>query len=193
MSGLNDELRKAIRQLAGTDNVDLVGSFDCTVTSVDEDAFTCDVEAIGSNATTEIPGVRLAAEENDGFTLIPAVGSTVTVVVTDRGLAYVSMFSDIDKVVVIIGSSKMVIENGQITFNDGTFNGLIKIDNLTTEINNRYTILKSAILAGFTAADASITALGGVAGAVTAYNGAIASFTNLNKTAYENTTIKHGQ
>ncbi len=191
MSGLNDQIRKAVRQLAGTDLVDSVTAFDCTVVSVNEDEFTCVVDAIGDNATTEIPDVKLSSESNDGFTIIPAVGSTVTVVKTDRGLVYVSMFSDIDKVVIVINNTKLTIEDGQITFNDGTNNGLIKIDDLTTQIHNRYTILKNAMLAGFTATDVAITSLGGAAGSVTAYNAAIATFTDLNKTAYEDTTIKH--
>lgn len=173
---LNDQLKKAIKQLAGTDLLDTVRVIACTVKSVNEDDFECDVTAIGGDATTEIPSVQLAAESNDGLLFIPKVDSTVIVTITDRGLAYISLFSDIEKIV----------------FLDGTYGGIIKITDLTNEINNRYTILKAAMLAGFTATDASISALGGTPGAVTAYNAAIASFTNLNKSAYENTKIKHG-
>lgn len=136
MSDLNDQLKQAIKQLAGTHNRDDVFSFDCTVDSVSEDDFECDVTAIGGNATTKIPSVRLAAEANDGFTLIPSVGSTVTVTVTTRGLAYVSMFSDIDKVIVVINETKLVIEDGKITFNDGSFEGLVKVVELTEKLNN---------------------------------------------------------
>ncbi len=145
--GLNEQLRQAIRQLAGTDLVDGVTSFDCTVVSVDEDNFTCVVDAIGDNATTEIPDVRLAAEGNDGFTLIPSVGSTVTVVKTDRGLAYVSMFSDIDKVIVIINNTKVIIEDGKITFNDGAFYGLAKVAELTQKYNNLENQMNSILVA----------------------------------------------
>ena len=133
---LNDELKQAIQQLAGTHNKDDVMSFDCTVDSVDENKFECDVTAIGGTATTKVPGVRLASEANDGFTLIPKVDSTVTVTITKNGLAYVSMFSDIDKVKAIINDTKIVMEDGKITFNDGSFDGLVKVIELTEKLNN---------------------------------------------------------
>lgn len=133
---LNDQLRQAIQQLAGTHNKDGVLTFDCTVDSVSEDDFECEVTPIGGNANTKIPGVRLAAEANDGFTLIPKVGSTVTVVITTRGLAYVSMFSDLEKVKVIINETTVTIEDGKITFNDGSFDGLVKVIELTEKLNN---------------------------------------------------------
>lgn len=133
---LNDQLKQAIQQLAGTHNKDDVMSFDCTVDEVREDDFECDVTAIGGNATTKVPGVRLAAEANDGWTLIPKVGSTVTVTITKNGLAYVSMFSDLDKVKAVINETMIVMEDGKITFNDGSFEGLVKVIELTEKLNN---------------------------------------------------------
>ncbi len=176
MSNEKADLKTALQKLTGTFLRDFVHCIECTVKSVDEEAFTCDVTAIGGDAETEIPSVKLSAESNDGFLLVPKVNSTVLVTFTDKGIAYVCMFSDIEK----------------IAFLDGSFGGIIKITDLTNEINSRFTILKAAMLAGFTATDTAISALGGTPGAVAAYNAAIASFTNLNKTAYENTKIKHG-
>lgn len=135
MSGLNDTLKQAIQQLAGTHLKDNVHIIECNVDSVDEDAFECDVTTIGGNGELSIPGVKLAAEDNDGFTLIPAIDSTVYVTMTDNGLVYVSMFSDVSKVVAIINKTKLIIEDGKITMNDGSFEGLVKVKKLTDKIN----------------------------------------------------------
>lgn len=172
--GLNEELRKAIRQLAGTDNIDGVSSFDCTVDSVDEDEFTCDVTAIGSNATTSVPGVRIASESNDGFKMIPKVGSTVTVIVTDRGLAYISMFSDIEKVV----------------FMDGTYGGMAKIIELTAKLNTMENDL-NAIKAAFTAW-VVVPNDGGAALKAAAATWSGQTLTPTVRADIENVLIKHG-
>lgn len=178
--GLNDQLKQAIQQLAGTHNKDDVMSFDCTVDSVSENDFECDVTAIGGTATTKIPSVRLAAEANDGFTLIPKVGSTVTVTITKNGLAYVSMFSDIDKVKAVINKTKIVMEDGKITFNDGSFNGLIKIDSQTLKLNQLVDQLQAQL---------ALIATGIAAGGGSYSPGTLSTF---NKTDYENDKIIHG-
>lgn len=183
---LNNQLKEAVQRLAGTFLKDNVHSFDATVTSVNEDEFICDVIAIGGNSDVEIPGVRLSSESNDGFTLIPSIDSTVTIIMTDKGIPYVAMYSDIDKAIVIIEGSKLIIEKNKITFNDGINGGIIKIQELTTSINNKFTLLKSAIVEGFTA-QASIDGSVGL----NAFNGAIAADQPLNKDSYENTKIKH--
>jgi hypothetical protein len=141
MSDWKQELRKAIRQLAGTDNIDGVTSFDCTVDSVNEDEFTCDVTAIGGNATTTVPGVRIASESNDGFKLIPKVGSTVTIVMTERGLAYVAMYSDIEKVVFMDGTYGGIVKvKDPLDLTAGLLN---KVNNLENQQNQILTILKA--------------------------------------------------
>lgn len=180
MSGLNDQLIQAIRQIAGVHLKDNVYTFDCTVDSVKESDFECDVIAIGGNATTKIPSVRLAAEANDGFTLIPKVGSTVTVTITDRGLAYISMFSDIDKVKVVINKTLITITDGEIKFNDGSFGGLIKIEAITNKLNQ---------LVAQVQAQLPLIAAGIAAGGGSYSPGTLSSFV---KTDYENDKINHG-
>lgn len=177
---LNDQLKQAIQQLAGTFNKDGVQVIQCTVDSVNEDAFECDVTAIGGVANTEIPSVSLSAEGNDGFNLIPEVGSTVLVTITDRGIAYVSMFSDITKVIAIVNETKLVIEDGKITFNDGDFGGLIKIEDQTTKLNELVAELQ--------------TQLGLISTGITGAGGAYTpgTLSQFNKNDYENTKIEHG-
>jgi hypothetical protein len=182
----NNELKEAIQRLAGTFLKDNVHSFDAAVIAVNEDEFTCDVKSIGSNSEVEIPNVRLSSESNDGFTLIPSIDSTVTIIMTDKGIPYVAMYSDIDKAIVIIEGSKLIIEKNKITFNDGLNGGIIKIQDLTTSINNRFSLIKTALVAAFTA-QASIDGSVGL----NAFNSAIASDQPLNKDTYENTKIKH--
>lgn len=164
-------LAEAIQQLAGTHLWDQVSFIPCNVDSVDEPNMTCDVTPIGGNSDTSIPGVKLAAEATDGFVFTPTVDSTVIVCLTKRGVAFVAMFSEIDK----------------IQYLDGTFGGLIKIDNLKTQWDANVTAIKAACAAGFTA----LSGLDGGASLI-AFNAAASGILNLNKTPLENDKFTHG-
>ncbi len=101
----------AIQRLAGTYLKDLIEIYACNVDSVDGDNRVCDCTPIGGNAATQLPGVQLCAENNNGLVVFPKVGSTVIVALSTRNTAFVLMYSDIDKV----------------QFMDGTFGGMVKI------------------------------------------------------------------
>lgn len=88
----------AIEKLSGTFQQDTLSMVICTVDAVNENAFTCDCTPIGGDATTSIPGVNLNAEANDGFLIVPSIGSTIVVATSKRNNFYVFMFSDISKV-----------------------------------------------------------------------------------------------
>ena len=172
---MNEAIRKAIRQLAGTDNIDGVSVFEATVLSVDEENFTCEVETIGDNATTKIPDVRISAESNDGFKLVPKVDSTVIVTITKRGVAFVSMVSDVDRIVLL----------------DGSYGGMVKISDLVTKLNNLENKVND-ILSAFNAhTHAGVTVgSGSTATTTTPITG---SLTPTNVTDIENDLIIHGQ
>lgn len=104
-----------------------VYSVPAKVTEVDEDTRTIDVEPL--NGDPEIFGVNLQAdpEQEDGIVLIPTKDSTVLVTFLDNTRAFVSLFSQVDKVLVDIE---------EYTFNGGDNGGLINIEDLVTKLNN---------------------------------------------------------
>ncbi len=105
------DIEKSIQKLAGTYLRDIVSIVVCTVDSVDFDNRECDCTPISGDADTQIPGVLLCSENNNGLVVSPKVGSTVIVAQSTRNTAFVIMYSDIDKV----------------QFMDGTFGGMIKL------------------------------------------------------------------
>ena len=168
---MNEQLKQAVQQLAGTHQKDWVQIIPCTVDSVDDQLMTCDVTPIGGDADTSLPSVRLNASNTDGFVTTPTVDSVVLVGITSRGVAYVCMFSEIDS----------------IQFLDGSLGGLIKIDNLKTQWDSNVTAIKAATAAGFSA----LAFLDGGA-SLAAFNGAATGVLNLNKTTLENDKFLHG-
>ena len=96
-------LQDAVQMLAGTYNKDIVSLILCTVDKVND--FTIDCTPISGEATTQIPGVKLNSEANDGFMIVPKEGSTVLVATSSRNDYFTVMYSDIDKVVCVIDLS----------------------------------------------------------------------------------------
>lgn len=131
----DSKIRDAVRQLAGTHLSDEVNILACKVDSVDIDARTCDCTAIGGQGVTEIPNVLLMAEVDDGFLMVPAVDSTVIVCYSKRNVPFVCLFSQIDQVLIIVGSSVLSMKDGAIVFNDGKLGGLINIKDLVSKMN----------------------------------------------------------
>ena len=121
------QIKEAIERLSGTFMQDSVKLFLASVDSVNEAERTCDVTPLTDNATTSYPSVLLMAESDDGVLIIPTINSNVLVNVSKRGIAYVCMFSEIDKVTII---TKTLTQ-----FNDGSFGGLVKVQELVDKIN----------------------------------------------------------
>ena len=137
------KILEAIQRISGTFDKDIPQLIICTVDSFDLETQTCECTPVGGDSTTTIPGVQLKAEPNDGILIIPKIGSTVIVAFSLKTSAYIFMFSDIDSVDIIIPSAtvggnptRIKIEEGKITFNDGTFDGLVKVNDLVTKLNN---------------------------------------------------------
>lgn len=173
MGSENRDLAEAIRQLAGIDNLISSGLI-CTVSEIDTTKYTCTCTPINGDA--EFRKVKYNANAKKGFVLEPKDGSIVIITPISDTLAFVAMVSEVE----------------QIYLNGDNEGGLIKITDITTELNNRYTILKNIFLAIATAADTGISSAGGTPGVVTAYNAIESTLTDLNKNAYENTKVKHG-
>lgn len=161
----------SIQKMAGSYNADTVYLVTGTVSKVDEGAGTCDVDAITGNATTEIQGVEFQAVVSDGVCIVPAIGSEVKVCFSKYTQPFIVQYSEVDK---------MYLSGVQIQFNNGSFDGLVKISDLTSKLNN----LKTELTTELTKIAAGIAAGGG------SYTpGTLSQFV---KSDYENTTVTHG-
>lgn len=162
------QLREAIRQLAGTHLIDQVYVSQAEVVTVDADNRTCSCQLIGSNATNEMPTVALMAEVDDGVVLVPAIGSTVILIWSNRMLPFVAMCSELETVY-ITASSKIVL-------NEGADGGLVRVVDLVTRLNN--------IENAFNALNTKVNAL--------APTPVIQPLALTTRTNIENTNVTHG-
>lgn len=157
---MSKELRDAIKTLTKPNNDGY--SKVCTVDSVDLVNRTC--YCIPINEDADITEVRLMANIDNGFLLIPEVNSIVVVSFLSDSSAYVALVSKVS----------------EVQLNGTNFNGLIKIDEQTAKLNQLVTELQ--------------TQLGLIATGIAAGGGSYtpATLSTFNKTDYENIKIKQG-
>lgn len=99
------QIKTAIRELAGLNQTSNVRTFDAEVTSsVNETNRTCDVVMLGGKSSNTLT-VRLMASVDDGALFYPVVGSTVIVTMSDFVEPYISMYSEIEKIVWLGGDN----------------------------------------------------------------------------------------
>ena len=157
---------ESIRKMAGTDKNDLCHYVNAEVLSVDMDSRTCECKAIDGHTDYNLTNVKLSATVGDGLVIEPTIGSTVVVVFSDNVQSFVAQFSDIEKIT--------IFANTKVQLGDGSFGGLVKADELKTQLDT----LKLTVGTIGTA----LTTLTGVVYANTA------NFSNI-----KNTHITHGQ
>lgn len=112
-------IRDAVLQMTGLHLKGQVYSVDCTILSVDESKRTCRVRVVSGKANNEFTA-RLMSAIDDGVFVVPAVDSTVCVIVSDAADPYVSQFSEVDKIIL----------------KGGDYGGLVRVKELTTKLNN---------------------------------------------------------
>jgi len=112
----NNSIKEAIRELVKTD--DVLYSVLCTVKSVDTTNNICDCEPIDGSA--DLLEVRLMAQNDTGFLIIPKTDSVVVVTMINKYTGYVAMFSEVEK----------------IYLNGDNYDGLVKIGDLVDKLNN---------------------------------------------------------
>ena len=125
MDETNKNISQLIREIVKDPNAEMY-SIPAKITAVDETARTCDVEPL--NGSAEIFDVRLQAQKDGatGFVMIPKVGSIGIVTFINPATGYLALTTDVDKI---------LIDCDVITFNGGTNDGLIKINDLVTKLN----------------------------------------------------------
>lgn len=179
--GGDRKIKEAIETMAGFKYADNVKLVKCEVISVDENKRTCNVTTTGGVVEFDINDVSLMASLDDGLLVIPTVGSDVIVCYNSKNVKYICQFSEINKVLIIIGDTTVEVKDGSIKFNDGSFDGLVKISDLTSKLNDmvaKINIELGKIQTGIIAGGGSYTPT---------------SLSNFNKSDYENTKITHGE
>jgi hypothetical protein len=112
-------IREAVQWLAGTKLSDNVYSLEATVKSVDEGARTCVCQIVSGKVNNILDGVQLMAGVDDGFLIIPAVGSNVKIIKSDFTDAYIAQYSEVDKII----------------FRGGDLGGLVKVISNVQRLN----------------------------------------------------------
>ena len=135
MSIDNRNIKEGIQRLAGVWGKDYTGVFDCEIISVDEQARTCIGKPLTGNLSGNIT-INLLAQPNDGFLLIPSVESTVVVFSSNKHDYFIGQYSDIEKVKITIGQLEILMTENEILLGDGSFDGLVKVGDLVTKLNN---------------------------------------------------------
>jgi hypothetical protein len=135
MSVYNRGIKEGIQRLAGTWGKDYVSIIEAEVISVDETTRTAIAKPLSGDYNANII-INLLANPNDGFILIPSVASTVIVAMTNKNDYFVVQFSDIDKVRITIGQFEILMTENELLLGDGSLDGLVKISDLVTKLNN---------------------------------------------------------
>lgn len=173
-------IKECIEKLSGKSLTDQISMHLCSVDTVDADARTCDVTTLGG---LSIPGVLLMSEVDDGFFLLPGIGSTVIVQFSTRVPAFVLMFGNIDKVV-------FSSING-VQFNDGKLGGLVRVMDLITKLNNLENAYND-LAAKFNSHTHLLTLTSGTGTAAPTAAPEATSLTPTQQSEIENTNITHG-
>lgn len=173
------EIKKALIKLIedNSPHADCV----CSVTSVNLTDLTCLCAPINGDA--DIVDVRLITDESKGFVIIPQVGSKVTVSFLNDSTAYVSQFSTLT----------------EIRLNGTNYDGIVKVTDLVTKLNNletRVNLIVADMFAFASAAAATTTTPvtgTSLSGFITpAFANVTTPLTPTVKENLENTTVKHG-
>ena len=162
---VNSEIRDGLIAIFKSAHVD-TSAFSGRVVSVDIPTRSCVVESISGQESVEYPNVWLMACQDDGILYIPKVGSVVIVENNANLQPYIVMWSAIESISYVIDKvsykmsdaaillavkdTTLSMTNGLTKFNDGSNAGMVKVIELTTELNKIQTdlaLLKTALAA----------------------------------------------
>jgi len=181
----SDQVRERIREIVGVK----YETFPAEVVAVNTDSV--NVLPIGDEA--QIFDVRLKAaldEQDSGVMIVPKLGSTVLVTMIGgrEEECFVSMVSDAEEIRVKIGQTSFFLDERGIVINEGKFGGLIKIEELRSELK-KITDYLTAVKQVFSTW-IPVPSDGGAA-LKTQMNGALASQEIPTFSQIENDKVKH--
>ena len=180
MGAQSRDIAEAIRALSGMDDLQYE-SVICTVSNINKTKMLCDCSPVNGDA--DFTEVRLNANYKKGFVLVPKNGSVVVVSQVSNEVAYISMVSEVDEIL-LAGD-----DNG----------GIVKVSELTTKLNNLENQLNNLIADLLTIAvtltsGGTTPLLSSVLGGLITTNlsNVTTPLTPTQSSELENTTVKHG-
>jgi hypothetical protein len=178
----------AIQKMAGTFREDKVRIEVGTVKSIEGNTCTCYV-----SDDMLLPNIQLQASVCDGWLLVPAVGSTVIVLYSTQNDPFIALYSDIDSAYLQVGDSSIeILNDGSITLNDGSFNGLVKVADLVTKLNNLENLVND-LVSKFNSHTHILTLTSGTGTAAPTAAPETTTLTPTQQSDLENKLITHGK
>jgi hypothetical protein len=191
-------IAESIQILAGTYGKFPIQVMVCDVTDVSASERTCTVQPLSDNLQP-FPA-QLMADIDDGVLILPTVGSTVKIMLSELITPTVIQFSQVDEILLVGGGSAVKVYDSGVELQGDEYGGLMKVTpsvKAWNDLQNDVNMLKVQLLA-LTSAITSIGAipvLGTVLGAAftTALGTYCASILPLTiETQIENSKVKHG-
>ena len=152
----------------------------CKVNSVDTSARTCEVTPL--NGKADLFDVRFQAELSltEGLFIEPKVDSTVLVAFINPIQAAVVMCSEVENI--------YIDTQGDTIFNGGTNDGMVKVADLVTKLNNLENKVNALVNWSGTHTHAGVTPGPGTSGVAV---GVVGTLTPTNQNELENTKVRH--
>jgi len=115
------------------------------VQSVDESAFTCTLIDDDENATPhENIRLRPVLDGNESLTIFPTIGTWALAIRIEDGEEWMIMaVGQAAKYRIVVGNSSLDITSDGVVFNGGSLGGLVKIEDLVSDINGIKTELNN--------------------------------------------------
>ena len=98
---------------------DKVDVYYAIVDDYDEPSRTCSCTLVSGKSDISLNSVSLMSEVNDGLLMLPTKGSTVIIAKTAHTTPFVMMYSQIDKILIIVGDTLFSLVNGTVTVSQG--------------------------------------------------------------------------
>ena len=191
-------IAESIQILAGTYGKFPIQVMVCEVTNVSASERTCTVQPLSDNLQP-FPA-QLMADIDDGVLILPTVGSTVKIMLSELITPTVIQFSQVDEILLVGGGSAVKVYDSGVELQGDEYGGLMKVTpsvKAWNDLQNDVNTLKAQLLALTSAITGigAIPVLGTVLGAAftTALGTYCASILPLTiETQIENPKVKHG-
>jgi hypothetical protein len=187
-----------VQQVAGTYGISPVQVMTCEVTAVSSSERTCTVSPLTDNL--EPFAAQLMADIDDGILILPTIGSTVKIMLSEIITPTVIQYSAIDEILIVSGGAAIKIYSSGVELQGVDFGGLMKVTpsvKAWNDLQNDVNTLKTQLLALSTALTSTgSTPLTGasmgsaLSTALASYWSSLLSITT--ETQIENPKVKHG-
>lgn len=158
------------------------------VMAVDESAKTCSAFLV-QEPEIELQNIRLAAENTDGWLMVPKLGSRILVAQME-GFFYVEMFSELAEIRLSMeGQQKIQITANEILLDGGSLGGLLKV----AQVQQKFNLLERKLnsLQTLLASHVHTSTAPGTPTSPSPQMAGLAPLAETQRAEIENTKIKH--